>query len=63
MARTLYALRPTELRKLADECEKRNGNYIELLDQDYDSTIITHVKLDDEAGGERFSVDEEGNVR
>jgi ribosomal protein S16 len=61
--RTFYTLRPEELRTLADEIERRDGNYVELLGQDYGPAIVTHVKLDDEAGGEAFSVNEEGHVQ
>jgi hypothetical protein len=58
--RTFWALTPDELRALARECEKRDGNYVELLDSD--PGMWVYVKLDDEAGGREFAIDTEGRV-
>jgi hypothetical protein len=56
--RTFWPLTPEELRGLANECEERGGNYVELLDTD--PSFWIKAKLDDEAGGDEFIIDSEG---
>jgi hypothetical protein len=58
--RTFWALTPEELRGLADQCERHSGNYIELVDMD--PGMWVRVRLDDEAGGAEFTVDNEGRL-